>query len=116
MISETGSLTGGVLDMGYLILLFSLSVNHWSLARHDSMPLLPPLGPETHTQPRPTTGAEAECDRMDYHSYRAHALGAPNLRDRPRCRRFTIVDGSSPAQVLPPPIKCGKFQSQAFGI
>ena len=96
MIFETGLLACGVLDMGYLILPFSLSVNHWSLARHDSMPHLSPLGPEIHTHPRPTTGTEADCDCLDYHSYRAHALGAPNLRDCHSRRSITNVDGNSP--------------------
>jgi len=95
MVSKTGSLAGGVLDMGYLILLLPLSVNHWSLANHESTPPLSPLGPETHT-PRPTTGTEAECDRLDYHSYRAHALGAPNPRVCSSSKHFTIGDGSRP--------------------
>ena len=95
MVYETGLLAGGVLDMGYLILLLPLSVNHWSLANHESTPPLSPLGPETHT-PRPTTGTEAECDRLDYHSYRAHALGAPNPRVCSSSKHFTIGDGSRP--------------------
>jgi len=95
MVSETGLLAVGVLDMGYLILLLPLSVNHWSLASHESTPHLSPLGPETHT-PRPTTGTEAECDRLDYHSYRAHALGAPNPRVCSSSKHFTIGDGSRP--------------------
>jgi len=95
MVSETGLLAGGVLDMGYLILLLPLSVNHWSLASHDSTPHLSPLGPETHT-PRPTTGTAAEYDLLDYYSYRAHALGTPNLRVGSSGRHFTIMDGSTP--------------------
>ena len=68
MICETGLLAGGVLDMDCLILLLHISVNHWSLVRHDLLLLLPPSGPASHTQTRPTTGIEAECDRLDYQS------------------------------------------------
>jgi len=46
MICETGPFAGGVLDMDCLILLLHISVNHWSLVRHDLPPLLPPSGPQ----------------------------------------------------------------------
>jgi len=78
------------LDMDCLILLLHISVNHWSLVRHDLLLLLPSSGPASHTQTRPTTGTEAECDRLDYQSYRAHALRAPDPRVNRRCRPSTI--------------------------